>query len=166
MQQSKSRTLRGLLATLGASAAAVALSTGPATASDARFEAPKASDLAAQPVTAAAAGCWGTGPTVTNHLGTTFATKYCHNYQAGDVVRPAQPSVTTYSGYLYAGDNWFVCQRQITAWENPPVGSARNNWWLYTQGDVAYADRGWGWFPATKVSGGGNYEPIPGLPTC
>lgn len=40
------------------------------------------------------------------------------------------------------------------------------HWWLWTQGDVAYADNGWGWFPATKVSGGNNWEPIPGLQNC
>ena len=52
--------------------------------------------------------------------------------------------------------------------ENPPVGNARNNVWLYTQGDVSYVPRyhGWGWFPATYVSGGGNYDPIPGLRWC
>lgn len=164
-QQSRSRTLRGMLATLGATAAAIALSTGPATASDVRSEAPKQSHATAQTV-AAAAGCWGTGPTVTDYFGYTWATRYCHNYQAGNVVRANQSSVSVSSGHLYAGDNWFACQRQITAWENPPVGSARNNWWLWTQGDVGYSDGGWGWFPANKVSGGGNYEPIPGLGTC
>ncbi|MEW2397128.1 hypothetical protein [Streptomyces sp. NPDC046862] len=165
-QQSRSRTLRATFAALGAAAAVVALSTGPAAASDAPFQAPKATQATARSVTSAAAGCAGAGPTVTNHLGITYSTTYCHNYQAGYVVRADQPSVTNYSGYLNAGDNWFVCQRQITAWENPPVGSARNNWWLYTQGDDGYADAGWGWFPATKVSGGGNYQPIPGLRTC
>ncbi|MFJ6084068.1 hypothetical protein ACIQI8_21955 [Streptomyces sp. NPDC092369] len=50
--------------------------------------------------------------------------------------------------------------------ENAPVGDARNNWWLYTQGDDAYSEDGWGWFPANKVSGGNNYEPVPGLAIC
>lgn len=60
-----------------------------------------------------------------------------------------------------------MCQDQWVGYENPPVGSARNNWWLYTQADTSTNFRhGWGWFPATKVSGGGNYEPIPGLRWC
>ncbi|WP_210594412.1 hypothetical protein [Streptomyces sp. GESEQ-35] len=56
--------------------------------------------------------------------------------------------------------------QQFTDRENPPVGDARNNWWLWTQADDAYSNNGWGWFPATKVSGGGNYQPIPGLQNC
>ncbi|MGW0331736.1 hypothetical protein ACWD0J_07650 [Streptomyces sp. NPDC003011] len=163
MQHSKRRTLRTMLAALGATAAAVALSTGPATASDARFPTPRGAGATAP--ASAAAGCWGTGPTVTDYYGHTFTTQYCHNYQAGNVVRANQSSPTINSGYLYAGDNWFACQAQLS-WENPPVGNARNNWWLWTQGDVGYSEGGWGWFPATKVSGGGNYEPIPALDYC
>jgi hypothetical protein len=109
----------------------------------------------------AATGCTSSGPTVTDWTGTRFATRYCHNYKAGPV-----GFGTTTTGYLYAGTNWFVCQERSI--ENPPVGNARNNVWLYTQGDVSYVAKyhGWGWFPATYVSGGGNYEPIPGLRWC
>ena len=50
---------------------------------------------------------------------------------------------------------------------NPPVGSARNNWWLFTYADYTPSGQSpWGWFPATKISGGANYQPEPGLPTC
>jgi hypothetical protein len=89
------------------------------------------------------------------------ATRYCHNYKGGTVGFGA-----TNTGYLYAGTNRFVCQQR--AGENPSVGSARNNIWLYTQGDVSYSPtyHGWGWFPATYVSGGVNYGPIPGLHWC
>lgn len=114
---------------------------------------------------APAAGCSGAGPTVTDFRGTTYTTTYCNAYEGGNLVRAGYP-VYVYSGYLYAGQNWFACQVKMEGVENPPVGEARNDWWLWTQGDIANADNGWGWFPATKVSGGGNYEPIPGLRTC
>jgi hypothetical protein len=111
---------------------------------------------------AAASGCWGTGPTVTDYAGGRWATRYCHNYRGGQTLIDGVSG-----GYLYAGNNWFVCQKRFPQ-ENPPVGNARNNIWLYTQGDVSYSPvyKGWGWFPATYVSGGGNYDPIPGLRWC
>lgn len=105
-------------------------------------------------------GCWGTGPTVTDFRGYRYPTRYCHNYQGGQL-----RLYSRVSGYLYAGNNWFVCQSRLGI-ENPRVGTARNNIWLYTEGDVGYAYHGWGWFPATYVSGGVNYGPIPGLPWC
>ena len=108
---------------------------------------------------AAAAGCTSNGPTVTDFSGARWSTRYCHNYRSGYVW-----AGNSHSGYLYAGTNWFVCQSR--GGENPPVGNARNNIWLYTQGDVGYSYRGWGWFPATHVSGGVNYGAIPGLRWC
>jgi hypothetical protein len=120
--------------------------------------------LTALPAQAAAAdGCWGTGPTVTDTLGQRWATRYCNNYQAGDVYNYIdgrwQPV-----GRLYAGDNWFVCQSHGP--DNPPVGDWVNDIWLYTEADEAWAAGGWGGFPATHVSGGVNYGPIPGLGWC
>ncbi|MFF4348075.1 hypothetical protein [Streptomyces sp. NPDC001530] len=134
--------MKRTLASLGAAAvlAAGAIALTPASAS-------------------AASGCWGDAGQKTTPWGATYAARYCHNY-LGDYVGYD----TGDTGYLYAGDNWFLCQ--IKDVENAPVGDAKNNWWLLTQGDVAYSDGGWGWFPANKVSGGNNYEPIPGLPTC
>ncbi|MGW1362643.1 hypothetical protein ACWHLZ_37510 [Streptomyces chartreusis] len=76
---------------------------------------------------AAADGCWGNAGQKKGPGGGTYTARYCHN--------------------------WFVCQQKFDL-ENPPVGSARNNWWLWTQGDVAYADNGWGW------------ESIAGLQNC
>lgn len=113
----------------------------------------------------AAAGCSGAGPRVTDYAGTTWNTTYCYNYQSGDIGRGSNTAYLK-TGYLYAGTNWFACQKRIPDWENPAVGNARNNWWLWTQGDEAVQYGGWGWFPATKVSGGNNYEPVPGLPLC
>ncbi len=119
-----------------------------------------AAGAAAHPVSAAAAGCWGRGPNVEQVPGAlTWGTTWCRNYAGSRTVRGSGAT-----GYLYAGTNWFVCQARHG--ENPRIGSARNHWWLWTQGDLGYRDRGWGWFPATHVSGGGNYEPIPGLRRC
>lgn len=112
---------------------------------------------AAQPAQAYS-GCWGSGPVAKDPYGPAFHTKYCHNYRSGHT-RTWGPT-----GLLWAGTNWFRCQQKGS--ENPRVGSARNDWSLWTQADVAYALGGWGWFPATYVSGGGNYAPIPGLPRC
>ncbi|WP_219461559.1 hypothetical protein [Nonomuraea rhizosphaerae] len=108
------------------------------------------------------AGCSGAGPTRTDVSGRVRATTWCHNYRTGDVY--AGRAAGRVTGVLYAGRNWFACQMKGA--ENPAVGGARNNWWLRTQGDKGYADAGWGWFPATYVSGGGNYQTIPGLPVC
>ncbi len=109
----------------------------------------------------AAAGCSGYGGAHTDVFGDTYGTTNCHVYSSGYVRYNG-----TNSGYLYAGTSWFVCQEKFPGIDNPAVGSARNNYWLYTQGDVSYAHSAWGWFPATKVSGGNNYSPVPGLHSC
>lgn len=115
---------------------------------------------AAQPAQAYS-GCWGSGPVAKDPYGPAFHTKYCHNYRSGYTMYGSARA-----GLLWAGTNWFKCQKRFAGAENPPVGSARNNWWLWTQADVGYSGHGWGWFPATYVSGGGNYAPVPGLPKC
>jgi len=150
-----------------------------------------ASTPATNVATAAPDGCWGDGPWFDpddwhdapsrDPERFTGPTKFCHAYRGGPLVPSVVPCPgrdldhfscwNTFnppheSGYLYAGDSWFVCQRQAPR-ENPPVGSARNTWWLATIGDEAYGlYDGFGYFPATHVSGGDNYEPIPGLPEC
>jgi hypothetical protein len=101
------------------------------------------------------------------------STMWCYAYRAGSVynhqnTKPDGTGEVVWApvGYLYASRSWFMCQLPFDD-ENPAVGSARNNWWLLTISDDAYDDRsGYGWFPATRVSGGGNYEPIPRLPDC
>jgi hypothetical protein len=47
------------------------------------------------------------------------------------------------------------------------VGGARNTYWLWTKADHSIDGKkgGWGWFPATKISGGVN-NLIPGLRIC
>jgi len=109
----------------------------------------------------AAGGCSGYGGAHTDVFGNTYGTTNCYAYTPGYIRYNG-----TNSGYLYAGTSWFVCQEKFPGIENPPVGSARNNYWLYTQGDVGYSHSGWGWFPATKISGGVNYGPVPGLHSC
>lgn len=161
------RRRAGLLAgCMAVGLGALGLVAGPATARP--RHAPKAQHATKTKIRASAAysGCWGTGPTVRDFRGARYGTRYCHNYLGGTV-----GFGTTLSGYLYAGNNWFVCQSR--GGENPRVGSARNNIWLYTQGDKGvpswapgYHYHGWGWFPATYVSGGINYGPIPGLRWC
>jgi hypothetical protein len=147
----------------GATAAAAAMPTGPATASDVRFPTPKRSVTAGSAATSAPADCWGAGPTVTDHFSHAYTTQYCHNYRAGNVVRASRSSPTVNSGSLYVGDNWLACQVQLHSGENPPVGNARDNWRLRPQGDVGYSDGGRRYSPAHKLSGGDNVAPIPGL---
>ncbi|KNX37550.1 hypothetical protein [Luteipulveratus halotolerans] len=64
--------------------------------------------------------------------------------------------------YLNAGSNYFYCQMQGP---NYHLGSTPydNNWWLKTDDDAG--NRGV-WVSAVHVSGGGNWEPIPGVPYC
>lgn len=63
---------------------------------------------------------------------------------------------------LNTGRSWFVCQFKSGLLDNPAVGSAVNDHWVYTLGDWG----GWGWFPATHISSGSNWNPIPGVPNC
>lgn len=115
-------------------------------------------------------GCWGSGPHVTDATGSHWSTRYCHAYHRGPMfggftARGYSLFSVRYDAFLNAGNSWFVCQ-QKTIVPNPKVGGARNDWWLYTMGDYAIEHRGWGWFPATYVSGGRNWSPIPGLRAC
>jgi hypothetical protein len=111
----------------------------------------------------AAGGCSGSGGAHTDYLGNTYGTAYCNAYTGGNVMNGG-----SVAGYLYAGTSWFVCQENWgSGYPNPPVGGAVNTYWLYTQADTGSAPlHGWGWFPATKISGGSNNGPIPGLRSC
>jgi hypothetical protein len=113
----------------------------------------------------AAGGCSGAGPLRPGPKGgAPVKTTYCNAYRPGTVFGwRNQPPV----GELNSGRSWFVCQWKAN--DNPAVGRARNNWWLWTQADVFNDGKpanGYGWFPATYISGGGNYQPIPGLAIC
>jgi hypothetical protein len=127
--------------------------------------------LAAIPTSSqAASGCFTRGPDRSRTFGNgipvteNYHTWKCFAYTAGDVEEGSP------QGRLNAGTSWFVCQKKWVGFDNPPVGSARNDWWLFTLADVAYSNSstgGWGWFPATKIQGGSNWGRIPGnLPNC
>jgi hypothetical protein len=117
----------------------------------------------------AATGCSGTGPSKAdpNSLAL-YPTTYCFVYKSWYLSPfPAETGPGFfYTADLYRGRSWFVCQQKGN--ENLPVGNARNNFWLYTLGDKRRpaSNTAWGWFPANRVSGGDNYQPVPGLPQC
>ncbi|QRN98686.1 hypothetical protein JRI60_06465 [Archangium violaceum] len=107
--------------------------------------------------------CWGDGGDHTDYNGYPYSSMCCRNMD-GEVVWEGRPR-----GFLKAGNNWFVCQSRWPGHDNPSVGDARNDWWLYTQGDTRYGNDpnlGWGWFPATRIVGAASGKPIPGLPSC
>ncbi|NYI04772.1 hypothetical protein [Allostreptomyces psammosilenae] len=105
--------------------------------------------------------CSGTGPRQPDPDGLLRPTTYCRNL--GGYVGPPASFGT---GYLHEGRNWFVCQQEFPGLGGPEVGDLRSDWWLWTQGDVAYSDDGRGWFPATKIIGSTSDEPVPGVPMC
>lgn len=67
------------------------------------------------------------------------------------------------TGFLHAGNNWFLCQADGA----PNPGSTHgplSQIWLYTQADIAYdCDGGWGWVPANVVANAVRNSPLPGL---
>lgn len=126
----------------------------------------------------AASGCHSAGfnrtvVTDVNQTGgyvySTFPAYYCTAYQSAHLYSwvPGGGVYST-SRILNAGQSWFICQIVIdSSIKNPPVGSALNDYWLYTESDSHPADdSAYGWFPANKISGGGNYQAVPGLPIC
>jgi len=100
-------------------------------------------------------GCWGSGGAHSDGYGT-YGTAYCNAYLPGSIMDLGTPI-----GYLNAGTSWFVCQDSFYA--NPYAGGPTNTYWLYTEADSPAV---WGWFPANRISGGSNNQPIPGLRDC
>jgi hypothetical protein len=91
-------------------------------------------------------------------------TKRCFVYRGGDVIDEVGDKV----GTLNRGVSWFVCQAKTTRL-NPEVlqrngSTAYNQHWLLTLSDSK--PREWGWFPATHISVGGNFNPVPHVPFC
>ncbi|WP_344720322.1 hypothetical protein [Nesterenkonia halobia] len=76
---------------------------------------------------------------------------------------PSKSSGITWWGRLGSGTNYFYCQTKTDVTRQASEGKYVNNWWLLTDDD-------WGnkhvWVNAVNVSGGGNYERIPGVPLC
>jgi len=76
-------------------------------------------------------------------------------YSMGD--QPAQV------GTIYApGNDWFICQKQITKFDPFPAHGYYNNWWAYTMADNGKM----GWVPEVYFSGGGNNQADAGLRKC
>lgn len=125
--------------------------------------------LAVPSAASAASSCWG-GPRVHElnaYYDAWYDTRYCPTWTGTEVysTRTPYPASSYVRGYLYAGTSWFVCQTRGA--DNPALGGALNDWWLFTMGDTATDEHaGWGWIPATAVSYGGNWESIPGVPFC
>lgn len=95
-------------------------------------------------------------PTTSGDVGTSAVTKHvwrnAPSYIGGADYRRV--------GTLYAGNNYFYCQgKGVTK----TVGDYKNNWWLKTDDDNGNTNV---WVNAVNVSGGGNFEPISGVPKC
>ncbi|RSS48313.1 hypothetical protein EF912_25390 [Streptomyces sp. WAC07061] len=127
--------------------------------------APQAQAAAGGALGSAAGSCWA-GPRVTDHTNHSYSTSVCPTWTTADLTDgpSADPGDSAVVGRLWAGNNWVVCQ--MWGRPNPSLGGGANHYWLYTQGDVAYRNGGWGWLPATAVSYGGDDEPIPGVEFC
>ncbi|NEA72025.1 hypothetical protein [Streptomyces sp. SID13588] len=95
---------------------------------------------------------------------------YCDSWQKAPVY--GRTLITQHS-WMYAGSNWYTCQRQDIGHQNPVTynadGSAnRNDWWLFTLADQSVDDGPgyWGYLPATYLVQGGNWQRVPGVPDC
>ena len=82
----------------------------------------------------------------------------------GDRMIPVYGSnLTTQVGTIYApGNDWYVCQLQMTHIDPFPYGGYYNDWWAYTKADNGQ----WGWVPEVFFSGGGNLDPDRKLAMC
>lgn len=85
-----------------------------------------------------------------------------HGFAAG---APSHRSGIYKVGELGSGSNYFYCQvkTDMTRRASDGNGSYVNNWWLLTDDDSGNENV---WVNAVNVSGGGNYERIPGVPDC
>jgi len=128
---------------------------------------------ASTPASAAPGSCYAQNAAVTDDWGRTFSTRYVCPTWTGAALESTPYDVHMPfddSGYMYAASQvWVICQRQ--GGPNQSLGGYQNNWWLYTQGDQARANtwgyrNAWGHLPATAVSYGQNWQPIPGVPYC
>ncbi len=118
----------------------------------------------------AAAGCDTPGPLrVTPTQGDKpLQTWRCFVYRPDVLINDAGDPV----GSLKRGTSWFACQVRSPR-HNEPVhyttrdgrpAVAESNYWLFTLSDST--PRKWGWFPANKIAGGNNHEPIRNVKFC
>jgi hypothetical protein len=70
-----------------------------------------------------------------------------------------------WAGQLGSGSNYFYCQvkTDMVRIASDSKGFYLNNWWLLTDDDSGNKNV---WVNAVNVSGGGNYQRIPGVPIC
>ncbi|SNQ50258.1 Serine/threonine protein kinase [Frankia canadensis] len=123
---------------------------------------------------APAPGCAARAASITDYRGRVWNTRYdCATYVGSALYANVAAGTTAAlddSGYMNkASTVWAICQ--VNGRANPVVQGNTNTWWLYTEGDGARANApgysgAWGYLPATVVKGGGQNEPIPGVPTC
>lgn len=73
--------------------------------------------LSASPA-AAYSGCWGPGPRAHQGPNILWGTTWCHNYASYRTVH--RGAVT---GYLYAGNNWFICQQRFGEESSHRIGA-------------------------------------------
>ncbi|MFE9400054.1 hypothetical protein [Streptomyces flavidovirens] len=122
-------------------AAALASTTGVAAADQTGAVSAKAAGNSA-----VAAGCYGIGGGKYNcNVWKTAPTYFAGNVRAGT---------------LYAGTNYFYCQAKGSTVH---MDGYSNDWWAKTDDDSGNRNV---WVNVVYLSGGGNYEPVPGLPWC
>lgn len=82
----------------------------------------------------------------------------------GSYVYRDRSAGATRTGFLFAGNSWFV--GQAGGGPNPALSpGVRSTAWLYTQADVDHAGGGgWGWLPATALAGFAGGPVVPGIP--
>lgn len=117
--------------------------------------------------------------------GKVFSKYYCYVFKAGGQLFAgnADNPVSTPFATLGMGIKMFACQKLFPNQANPitmnnpspqfPQGKPnKNHWWLNTVGEtfqndaIQVATNGWGWFPATFVSQGGDEQKVPDVPEC
>jgi predicted DNA-binding transcriptional regulator AlpA len=108
--------------------------------------------------------CWALlGLPVERGSVTPLPTVVCPSWAGSYVYQEPDPGAVR-TGYLYAGNNWFVCQEEGAP--NPALdGAVESSFWLYTQADVAHDARGgWGWVPANTLTTTVAGTPIDSVP--
>lgn len=103
------------------------------------------------------------GDDITDPAGPSVLSAFVCSTWTGTYVYAEPTVLSPRTGFLFPGNNWFLCQTRGAP--NPPLGeSVPSDIWLFTQGDRASSSLGgWGWAPATAVAGAEAFAPLPGL---
>jgi len=89
--------------------------------------------------------------------------KEANSFASSNGTSPGTAGKIVWKGKMRGGSNYFYCQVQTDAVRTAGNGSLANNWWLLTDDDSGNSAV---WVNAVNVSGGDNYEPVPGLTHC